>query len=116
MRRPRSELLRGIALLSAFLVLVVLNGLLLPASYTQAGYTVIDVRGAEPNPIALEGTSVSPRTTILAMEDHEGHSGYITSFVVVPETPSQYSGMTIEKGIAQDISSTLSLQFRFTQA
>jgi hypothetical protein len=66
----RKELLRGLAVLGLFFVLIVVNDLFFPYSMEQAGYTVVDIRRLEENPLPLEGQQISSSATIIATFDN----------------------------------------------
>jgi hypothetical protein len=68
--RVRKELLRGLAVLGLFFVLIVANDLFFPYSVEQAGYTVVDIRRLEENPLPLEGQQISSSATINAIFDN----------------------------------------------
>ena len=69
MKRLRPELIRGLAVLGIFFVLIVSTNLLFPYSFEQAGYTVVDIRRLDENPIPLEGSAISSSATVLSVSD-----------------------------------------------
>ena len=69
MSRIRPELLRGIAVLGIFLALIVSTDLLFPYSFEQAGYTVVDIRRLDENPLPLEGSAISSSATVVSVID-----------------------------------------------
>lgn len=69
MLRIRPELLRGLAVLAIFLALIVSTDLFIPYSFEQAGYTVVDIRRLDENPLPLEGSEISSSATIVSVVD-----------------------------------------------
>ncbi len=69
MKRFRPELIRGLAVLGIFFMLIVSTELLLPYSFEQAGYTVVDIRRLDENPLPLEGSAISSSATIISVSD-----------------------------------------------
>ncbi|MBA7592544.1 hypothetical protein ES708_34731 [subsurface metagenome] len=69
MKRLRPELIRGLAVLGIFFVLIVSTDLFFPYSFEQAGYTVVDIRRLNENPLPLEGSVVSSSATIISVTD-----------------------------------------------
>ena len=70
MPRLRPDLLRGLAVFGVFLVLVVVVSYLQPYSIVQDGYTVVDVRRIQENPIPLEGHEISSSATVITVTDN----------------------------------------------
>lgn len=66
MPRIRPELVRGLAVLGIFIVLIVSTDLLFPYSFEQVGYTVVDIRRLNENPLPLEGLAISSSATIVS--------------------------------------------------
>ena len=69
MKRFRPELIRGLAVLGIFFVLIVSTDLFFPYSFEQAGYTVVDIRRLDENPLPLEGAAISSSATIVSVSD-----------------------------------------------
>ncbi len=67
MKRPRSELVKGMILLVAFFGLIVTVSLVPPYSTSQSGYTLIDIRRIIEAPSPLEGHKISSSTTITSI-------------------------------------------------
>jgi hypothetical protein len=68
--RLRPELLRGLVVLGIFFAIIVTTDLLLPYSFEQSGYTVVDIRRLQEGPLPLEGREVSSSATITAVFDN----------------------------------------------
>ena len=84
----RSELLRGFAALTLFLVLIISTDLLVPYSVVPDGYTVVDVRRIAENSLLLEGASISSSATILSVTDHGAFSSALVEGGVTLSFPS----------------------------
>ena len=69
MRRLRPELIRGLAVLGIFFVLIVSTDLFFPYSFEQAGYTVVNIRRIDENPLPLEGSAISSIATVVSVSD-----------------------------------------------
>ncbi len=69
MPQIRPDLLRGLAVLGIFLALVVSTDLFFPYSFEQAGYTVVDIRRLNENPLFLEGSALSSSATVVSVID-----------------------------------------------
>ncbi|MHA1930722.1 MAG: hypothetical protein ACTSV2_19295 [Candidatus Thorarchaeota archaeon] len=67
MPQIRSELVRGLVVLSIFFVLIVTTDLLFPFAFEQAGYTVVDVERLNENPLPLEGSAISSHATVVSV-------------------------------------------------
>lgn len=67
MKRFRPELIRGLAVLSIFFVLIVSTDLLFPYSFEQTGYTVVDIRRLNENPLPFEGLAISSSATVVSI-------------------------------------------------
>ena len=89
MKRLRPELIRGLAVLSIFFVLIVSTDMFFPFSVGQAGYTVVDIRRLDENPLPLEGSAISSSATVISVTDHGSyHSAEVSEGVtlVFPST------------------------------
>ena len=64
MRRFRPELLRGLAVLGMFFVVIISTELLLPYPIERARYTSIDIRKIKQNPVPFEGQEISSAATV----------------------------------------------------
>ncbi len=69
MKRLRPELIRGLAVLGIFFVLIVSTDLFFPYSFEQSGYTVVDIRRLNENPLPLEGSAISSSATVISVSD-----------------------------------------------
>jgi hypothetical protein len=56
--------------LGLFFVLIIANDLFFPYSIEQAGYTVVDIRRLEENPLPLEGLNISSTATAVFIIDN----------------------------------------------
>jgi hypothetical protein len=68
--RVRPELLRGLVVLGLFFALIITTDLFLPYTFEQSGYTVVDIKKLEENPLPLEGREISSSATITAVVDN----------------------------------------------
>ena len=64
MPRIRPELIRGLAVLGIFFVVIVSTDLFLPYTVNPEGYTVVGIRRLNENPLPLEGLAISTTATI----------------------------------------------------
>ncbi len=69
MPRIRPELVRGLVVLGIFVALIVSTDLFIPYSFEQAGYTVVDIRRLDENPLPLEGSAISSSATVVSVID-----------------------------------------------
>ena len=67
MKRLRPELIRGLAVLGLFFVLIVSTDLFFPYSFEPAGYTVVGIRRLNENPLPLEGSAISSSATVVSI-------------------------------------------------
>lgn len=88
MLHVRKELIRGLIVLGLFFVLVIATDLFFPHSMEQAGYTVVDIRRVEENPLPLEGREISSSATIISIFNNGTFFTATTSEGVVLIFPS----------------------------
>ncbi len=69
MKQLRPELIRGLAVLGIFFVLIASTNLFFSYSFEQAGYTVVDIRRLNENPLPLEGSAISSSATVVSVID-----------------------------------------------
>ncbi|MGY5871691.1 MAG: hypothetical protein RTV72_05570, partial [Candidatus Thorarchaeota archaeon] len=69
MIRLRPELIRGLAVLGIFFVLIISTDFLYPYSSNPDGYTVVGIRRLDENPLPLEGSAISSSATIVSVTD-----------------------------------------------
>ena len=74
MRRFRSELLRGLAVLGIFFAVIISTEWLLPYSIEHTQYTHIDIRKIKQNPIPFEGREISSAAAVSAVISNESFS------------------------------------------
>ena len=74
MRRFRTELLKGLTILSIFLAVIVSTELLLPYPIEHTRYTSIDIGKLIQNPVPFEGQEISSAATISAVFSNESFS------------------------------------------
>ena len=79
MKRTRPELIRGLALLGIFFVLIVSTDLFFPYSFEQAGYTVVDIRRLDETPLPLEGSAISSSATIISVSNQGSYYSAVVS-------------------------------------
>lgn len=70
MKRARPELIRGLAVLGIFCVLIISVDFLYPYSMNPDGYTVVGIRQLTENPLPLEGAEISTSATVISISDH----------------------------------------------
>ncbi|MHA1169402.1 MAG: hypothetical protein ACTSRU_16365 [Candidatus Hodarchaeales archaeon] len=66
----RRDLIRGLAVLGIFCVLIISTDFLYPYSINPAGYTVVGIKTLNENPLPLEGSAISTSATIVSVADH----------------------------------------------
>ncbi len=89
MKRLRPELIRGLAVLGIFCVLIVSTDLLFPYYIEPAGYTVVGIKRLNENPLPLEGSAISSSATVISVIDQGSyHSADVAEGVtlVFPST------------------------------
>ena len=74
MPRIRPELIRGIALLSVFLLFVVSTELLVPFPIQHSNYASVSLLRLRDSPATFEGVNVSSKATIVLITDHGSYS------------------------------------------
>ena len=69
----RSELVKGVAVLSVFLVLMITTNILFPYPLEQSGYTVIGIKRLNENPLPFEGSPISTSATVVSVTNNGTH-------------------------------------------
>ena len=93
MKRFRPELIRGLAVLGIFCVLIISTDFLYPYSSNPAGYTVVGIRRLNENPLPLEGLAISTSATVVSITDQgsyfsaEVEEGVTLVFPLTMEVP-----------------------------
>jgi len=66
----RRDLIRGLAVLGIFCVLIISTDFLYPYSINPDGYTVVGIKTLNENPLPLEGSAISTSATIASVTNH----------------------------------------------
>ncbi len=69
MIKVRPELIRGIALLAVFVVIIISSDTLFPYAIQQSEYVVVSVEQIKQNPTPFEGRNISSQVTITSIID-----------------------------------------------
>ena len=84
MPRLRPELIRGVVVFGAFILLIVSVSFFQPYYIAENGYTVVDVQRIRENPSPLEGHLISSSATVLAITNNGSfYSAHIEGGIVL---------------------------------